>query len=290
MKTFRENLRWYILVTLLVLVIFVWYVVFREDRQGMATVAFLNIGQGDSIFIDSPDGHQMLVDGGRDRTVLQRLNEMMPFYDHSIDVLLATHPDQDHVGGLIDVLSRYKVKVVIITEATSDTATFKALLEAIKKSGATVIHPRRGMIVDLGAGTDFQVIFPDRSMAGQTDTNLTSIVGKVEIGKEGFLLTGDSPQSIERYEVALDPKILQSDVLKPGHHGSRTSSSPEFIAAVKPIYGVISAGKNNSYGHPHQEVLDILNQFGVKILRTDEQGTIVFKTDGTSLMTPSFKP
>lgn len=290
MKSFRSNLRWYVLVLLFLAVTFIWYVVSCEDRRGLATVAFLNIGQGDSVFVDSPEGHQMLIDGGPNKIVLQRLNEVMPFYDRTIDVVLATHPDSDHIAGLVDVLSRYKVKVVIMTEVVSDTAVFKALFDVVKKNKATIVHPRRGMVINLGGGADFRVIFPDRSMVGQTDINLTSIVGKVEMGQKSFLLTGDSPQSIEHYEVSLDSAILKSDVLKPGHHGSKTSSSAEFIAAVKPEYAVVSAGKDNSYGHPHQEVLDILTQFGVKILRTDEQGTIIFKTDGATLSGPVFKP
>ncbi|OHA18135.1 MAG: hypothetical protein A2664_01540 [Candidatus Taylorbacteria bacterium RIFCSPHIGHO2_01_FULL_46_22b] len=262
---------------------FIWYVLFNEDRQGMLQVAFLNVGQGDSTFIDSPAGHQMLIDAGRDNTVLQRLSNVMPFYDRTIDVVLATHPDQDHIAGLVSVLSRYKVAYVIMTEATASTATFQALVRAVEKSGATLIHPRRGMVIDLGGGVGFRILFPDRSMAGITDTNLTSIVGKVEYGSDSFLLTGDSPIAIEQYELFLDPDVLSSDVLKAGHHGSRTSSAPEFVAAVQPAFAVISAGKDNSYGHPHKEVTDIFNKFGAKILRTDTEGTIVFKTDGTNL-------
>ncbi len=286
----RKYARVYFLGALFFATGLIWYAVFRENRQGLMTVAFLNVGQGDSILIDSPAGNQMLVDGGPDKSVLARLNEILPFYDRTIDVVLATHPDQDHIAGLVDVLSNYKVSYVVMTEATSSTAVFQSLLAAAQKSGAAVVRPRRGMVIHLGGGADFRIIFPDRDMAGQTDTNLASVVGRAELGKESFLLTGDSPQAIEHYEVSLDPKILKSDVLKPGHHGSDTSGSAEFIGVADPEYAVLSVGKDNIYGHPKQSTLDTLNQFGVKILRTDEQGTIVFKTDGETLPEPIFKP
>ncbi len=289
MNYLRSNIRYYILGTLLICCILIWYAVLRENVTGKLEVAFLNIGQGDSVFIESPRGHQMLVDGGPNRSVLNRLGELMPFYDRSIDVVLATHPDKDHIAGLADVLSKYRVGVVIMTEATSSTDVFQSLLKVAERSGATIIHPRRGMVVNLGSGADFRVLFPDRSMAGQTDTNLTSIVGKVEYGKESFLLTGDSPIAAEHYEVSLDSEILKSDVLKPGHHGSKTSTSAEFVGVVNPVYAVLSVGKDNPYGHPNQETLDTLKQFGVKILRTDEQGTIIFRTNGETLQAPTFK-
>ena len=289
MNHFHLNIRYYVLGILLIVCLLIWYVLLSNGVTRKLEVAFLNIGQGDSIFIESPNGHQMLVDGGPDRSVLSRLSQLMPFYDRTIDVVLATHPDKDHIAGLVDVLSKYRVGVVIMTEATSSTDVFQSLLKAAEKSGATIIHPRRGMIVKFGEGADFRILFPDRSMAGQIDTNLTSIVGRVGYGKEGFLLTGDSPMAVEHYEVSLDREILQSDVLKPGHHGSKTSTSAEFVGVVNPIYAVLSVGKDNLYGHPNQETLATLNQFDVKILRTDEDGTIVFKTDGETLSAPTFK-
>ena len=267
----------------------IWYAVSAADQNGRMTVAFLNIGQGDSIFIESPSGEQMLVDGGPGSAVLTRLGEVMPFFDHTIDVVLATHPDSDHISGLIDVLKRYQVNYVIMTEATSSTATFKALSEAVIASGATVIHPRRGMIIDLGAGADFRVLFPDRSMADVADNNSGSIVGRVEYGGESFLLTGDAPSALEHYLVSLGVTDLKSDVLKVGHHGSKNSSSAEFVSAVAPTYAAISVGVKNRYGHPTKEAMDNISAVGAKILRTDELGTIIFKTDGESLDL-SYKP
>lgn len=275
------------------------YFALREARAGILTVAFLNIGQGDAIFIDAPSGNQMLVDGGQGKAVLRELSKVMPFYDKSIDVILATHPDADHVGGLNDVLDKYKVDLFLEPGVESDTAIYKNLedkvLEKEKVGKIERIEVRRGMVVDLGDGAIFEILYPVLDPRGM-ETNTASIVGRLAYGENEFLLTGDSPINIEDYLISLEScqgqslkcpgskgLSLAADVLKAGHHGSRTSTGEEFVNAVSPEYVVISAGKDNRYGHPHQEVLDILNQAGVKILRTDMQGRIIFESDGVNL-------
>jgi len=139
------------------------------------------------------------------------------------------------------------------------------------------------MIVDLGGGAFLSILYPDREVADVSDTNDGSIVAKLIYGNNSFMLTGDAPQGVERVLLSYGPAGLKSDVLKSGHHGSKTSSAPQFVAAVAPAYGIISAGKNNQYGHPHQETLDTLNKFGVKILSTIDLGRIIFSSDGESL-------
>ena len=280
MKTLR--LRLVILVILLLGAAFSVYAASREDRGGILTVAFLDIGQGDAIFIDAPSGNQMLIDGGPGKSVLRELSKVMPFYDRSIDVVIATHADQDHVGGLPNVLKNYKVNIFMEPGLSGPSSSYEELEKMVgnNKSNIKKILARRGMVVDLGDGAILQILFPVIDSPG-TNTNMSSIVAKLVYGENEFMLTGDSPIAIEDYLVSLGG--LQSDVLKAGHHGSKTSSSDEFVRAVAPQYTVISAGKNNRYTHPHQEVLDILNNFGIKILRTDELGIIVFKSDGTNL-------
>lgn len=139
------------------------------------------------------------------------------------------------------------------------------------------------MVVRLGNGVDFHVLFPDRDLSGVSDTNTASIVGKLTFGNTAFMLTGDSPESIERYLVARDSVLLASDVLKVGHHGSRTSTSDAFVEAVHPQYAVVSAGEDNSYGHPHQDVVARLQSVGARILGTYEDGSIRFVSNGVSL-------
>ncbi len=282
------------------------YILARESREGELTVAFLDIGQGDAIFIQAPNGNQILLDGGPGKAVLRELSKVMPFYDRSIDVVIASHADQDHVGGLPDVLRKYKVGIFMEPGVPGESSSYEELERLVtKEEGEEKIKKilaRRGMVVDLGGGAVLQILFPDRDPSGM-ETNMSSIVARLVYGENEFLLTGDSPKAIEEYLVSLEknPKeghlqnapvpegalqedfSLQSDVLKAGHHGSKTSTSPTFLGAVSPKYVVISSGKNNRYGHPHQEVLDILDTFGAKILRTDTSGRIIFKSNGKML-------
>jgi competence protein ComEC len=279
--TKTPKLRLIILVVLLLGAIFFLYATFKEERNGILTVSFLNVGQGDAIFVDAPNGNQLLIDGGPGQGVLRELSKAMPFYDRSIDVVLATHADQDHVGGLPDVLKKYKVNLFMESGVAGESSSY-AELEKIVAGGTGIkkVLARRNMTIDLGDGAILQILFPDRDPIGM-ETNMSSIVARLVYGENEFLFTGDSPQAIEQYLIYLGG--LQSDILKTGHHGSKTSTSAAFVSSVSPQYAVISVGKDNKYGHPNQETLDTLNNFGVKILRTDELGAIVFKSDGTNL-------
>jgi competence protein ComEC len=260
-----------------------------NNQSNLLTVAFLDIGQGDSIFIQAPSSAQMLVDGGRTDQVLDRLHEVMPRGDNSIDLVLATHPDADHIGGLSYVLENYKVSE-IIDNGTHDKTnkTIQRLnndiQEEIKNSNAKYVHAVRGMkiILDSEKNIYFEIYYPTATSTSP-DSNNMSIVGKLVYGENDFLLTGDSPKEIENTLMKWCIECLKSDVLKVGHHGSRNSTSREFLNAVQSEYAIISAGKNNSYGHPHREVMDLLEQAKTKILQTSEMGSIIFESDGKEL-------
>jgi competence protein ComEC len=280
-----HKVRLTILSLLLLVAIFSFYVAAKENRKGILTVAFLNVGQGDAIFIESPSGNQMLIDGGPGKAVLRELSKVMSFYDRSIDVVLVSHADQDHVGGLPDVLNKYKVGLFLESGVEGGSSSYKELeniIERKKEEKMEKLEISRGMEIDLGNGAILQILFPDRDPSGM-ETNVASIVTRLVYGESEFLFTGDSPTSIENYLVSLGG--LQSDVLKTAHHGSKTSTSAQFISAVSPQFTVISVGKDNRYGHPNQEVLDILNNFGAKILRTDQLGRVIFTSDGINLKT-----
>jgi len=250
-----------------------------EDRSGILKVSFLDIGQGDAIFIEAPNGNQVLIDGGSNRAVLKELGKVMPFYDRTIDVVIATHPDKDHIGGLVEVLKNYRTDMVMESGVSSDTGVYQELEKTIADKKLPRILARRGMSLNLGDGVRLNILFPDRDTEGW-ETNTASIVAKLVYGNNSFLLTGDSPIAIENYLSMIDGQNLKSDVLKAGHHGSRTSTSESFASLVSPQYAVISAGKNNQYGHPHKEVLDILEKIKAVILKTYENGTISFSSDG----------
>lgn len=245
-------------------------------------VVFLDVGQGDAIFIQSPAGVQLLVDTGRDQSVLRGLGDVMDWGDRKIDHLLLTHPDADHIGGAVDILERFLVSQVIRTENESDTALWKATERQIEVEGAKVTMARRGQVFDLGGGVKLEILFPDIDPT-EMESNTASIVARLIYGDTAFMLTGDSPKAIEEYLVLVEGEHLKSDVLKAGHHGSRTSTAELFLAEVDPEYAVISAGADNSYGHPHVEVTDLLFNYGVETYSTAESGNVVFWSDGNSV-------
>src|SRR3989344_5869974 len=162
MSGFHKNLRWYGLGVLFIGVVFIWYVVLNESFGGKLEVAVLDIGQGDAIFIESPGGQEVLVDGGPDRSVLSALAKIMPFYDRSIDLLVVTNPDKDHIAGFVDVIKKFKVGAMLIPGTFNDTAVYKALLDTAEKSGVKIILGRRGEKIILGGGAYLEVLFPDR--------------------------------------------------------------------------------------------------------------------------------
>lgn len=281
MGTVRKNSHWYMLALLSVGTLFVWYAVIIETQGGKLHVSFLDVGQGDAIFITAPNGNQVLVDAGPDKQTLRVLSRVMPFYDRSIDAVVVSHPDQDHIGGLPDILNRYAVNTVVESGVSSESSTYKDVEKKIADGGIETVTARRGMRINMGSGAIIHVLFPDRNPQGW-DTNDASIVAQLQFGNTSVMLTGDSPQTIESYLVSIDGKKLKSDILKAGHHGSRTSSDELFVGFISPAYAVISVGKNNKYGHPNKEILDLFANLSVQTLRTDELGTISFSSDGTN--------
>lgn len=255
-----------------------WYAVYRE-QPGPLVVAFLNIGQGDAIYIESPTHNQILVDGGPPNKILSELGAVMPFYDRSIDMVVVTNPDLDHIGGFIDVLQSYDVKEIVEPGTLTDTEVYKNLEHLVEIEPAEKVIARRGMTIHLGGGADLFILFPDRDVS-DLKTNDGSIVAKLMYGKTSVMLTGDAPSATEEYAMSLNPALVDSDILKVGHHGSRTSVSESFIQAVSPQYAVISAGVKNKYGHPHKETTDLFEKLHIPILGTYEKGRIVFESDG----------
>ena len=260
----------------------IFYTVFAETKGNLLKVSFLDVGQGDAIFIESPIGNQLLIDGGPDKTILNALGRVMPFYDKTIDVVLVTHPDQDHIGGIPEVLKNYTVGEYISSGATSSTGTSLELQNDLEKFNVKKEIARAGEIIDLGGGAILKILYPETDPKG-TDTNKYSVVAKLYYGDSTFLFTGDAPTDVEQYLAMTDGKELKSDVLKVAHHGSKNSLSPEFLSAVAPEYSVISAGKDNSFGHPHKEILDFLESIKSQILITFNLGDIVFVSDGQML-------
>ena len=251
-------------------------------ERGVLCVSFLDVGQGDATFIESPSGVQVLIDGGPGSNVLRQLAKHMRFFDRTIDVVVATHPDKDHIAGLVDVLLRYEVSTIVLTENNSATPAATQFESLVEQEDAEIIYARRGQTFDLGMGALLTTLFPDRNPE-DLESNTASIISRLTYGETSFVFTGDAPQSVERYLVSLYGIGLQSDVLKVGHHGSKTSTAETFVSAVDPDYAVISSGKNNRYGHPHQQVVDILDASDIETKNTAYSGSIMFRSDGNSV-------
>jgi competence protein ComEC len=260
----------------------IWYAVYKEDRGGILTVSFLDVGQGDAIFIDTPNGNQVLIDGGPDKKVIRSLNKVMPFYDRSIDLVALSHPHKDHVAGLLEIFSRYLVSGFLESGVSVKTPEYVLLKKIVADSGAKSVEALRGMKIDLGGGAVMEVLLPG-PLASKTDPHDGMMVLRLVYGETSYLLTGDLEKGIENMLVYVDGEKLESNVLKVGHHGTRNGSYAPLVGNVKPAYAVISVGNNNSYGHPAPETLRRFEDFEIPVLRTDEEGTITFKSDGKLL-------
>ncbi len=261
---------------------FIWYAALREDRHGQLSVSFLSVGQGDSIYIESPTGVQVLIDGGPDSSVIRRLSEVMPWWDRSIDLAIGTHPDADHIGGLIDVFSRFRVGTILQSSVLGTTHTWDTFEKDAKVETPNFVTAMRGQVIDIGGGAYLEILAPDRSVP-HLETNTACVVTRLVYGNTSFMLSCDAPQQIENYLVELDGSRLKSTVMKPGHHGSKTATSPLWVGYVNPEYAVFSRGCGNKYGFPHAQTVATLKSFGIPIEDTCEQGTVTFVSDGQSV-------
>jgi competence protein ComEC len=253
--------------------------------DGRLHLAALDIGQGDAILVTAPDGATALIDGGPDpERTLRELGQQLPFHRRRIDLLVLTHPHQDHVAGLVDVLDRYRVRAVLDPGRAFDNATYERfLVEAAAEAGAVVAVARAGMVLPLDDSTSLRVLFPDARDADaplpEDDINNASIVLLLEGPGMTALLTGDAELPVER---ALVERAVVGGitVLKVGHHGSESSTSDGLLDVLRPRLALISAGAGNEYGHPAPSTLERLDGRGIGILRTDTSGTVEVVSDG----------
>lgn len=251
---------------------------FRElslQPDGKLHVHFLDVGQGDAIFLVTPLGKQVLVDGGPDLSALEHLGEVMPFMDRRIDLVVLTHPDADHVTALPQVIERYQIDAVMLTGVEHGSGRYDAFLSMIKDHDVDVLLPDPQKDLNLGDGVILDIIWPDESVAGThpKDQNALSITMRVLYNNHAIMLAGDIEKSAEA-EILASGTDVRSEVLKAGHHGSRTSSSTGFLLAVAPDTIIISAGEDNSFGHPHPEVLERFAMINADVLNTAKEGTI----------------
>lgn len=276
----------WILGLLLLVAIVVWVSVAEAPDKNLH-IYFLNVGQGDSIYVRTMSNVDLLIDGGPDDTVLSELGEVMPFYDHKIDYLLLTHPHSDHLSGLIEVLKRYEVGEIIATDATHTTSEYLEWLKLIRDKKIPYKLARSGEEINLDNDVNLDILWPIESYENNKIDNLnnTSIVAKLVYAKFSALFMGDAEVEVQQQLLKTDSRKLKTNILKVPHHGSSNASNIDFLKAVLPSAAIISVGENNQFGHPHASALTTLESINAAIYRTDRDGRVEVVSDGKSFWT-----
>ncbi|PKM78565.1 MAG: MBL fold metallo-hydrolase [Firmicutes bacterium HGW-Firmicutes-15] len=242
-------------------------------------VHFIDVGQGDAILIQTPDGQNMLVDAGENDYGDVVVNYLISQGVKDLDIVLGTHPHSDHIGGLDTVIKYFPIKYIYMPKATNNTDSFRDVLNAVKNKGLKISTAKAGVVLPLD-GVNCRFVAPVKD--SYEELNNYSGVIRLDYGSQSFLLTGDAGTESEAQMLSSGVNI-KSTVLKVGHHGSYSSSSSRFLKAAAPQYAVIMAGKDNQYEHPHAQTLTRLTNAGINIYRSDQDGTILFATDGKDM-------
>lgn len=263
--------------------------IFQSQNTGKLRLIFCDVGQGDGILIISPSGRQAVVDGGPGNKMVDCMGKYMPFWDRTVELMVSTHPQTDHMEGLVGVLENYQVSVIVTTQVPAKIKLYDAWEDSLEAESAKIYTPNVGdaIILDQQGPVTLTVLWPPLAKVSQwqasppADLNETGIVMRLDYGggsAGGFCayLTADIPKEI--LENVIDKPCA---LLKIAHHGSRTGTNEAVVSKINPKIAVVQNSKNNSYGHPHKEVLDILESKGIKILRNDTAGTVEVDVDET---------
>ena len=273
----------------------------KAEAKGQLTISMLDIDQGDAVLIQT-GAKNILIDTGDDKYYedgkkgkenTQLLTELQKLKIDHIDTLVMTHAHADHIGKADKVIAQYGVKELVYNGIPSTSKYFINALKAAKANGTQQVKVKAGDVLDFGNGVSFEIVSPSQSLIDEdtaaikakkkVDVNNESVVGRLTFGNFAMLFTGDAEGLVEKEMVASYGKKLKCQVLKAGHHGSKTSSTAEFLKLVQPESVVMSLGVNNQYGHPHEALLNRLQKQGIKnIYRTDANGTITIVSDGSS--------
>lgn len=250
-----------------------------SSKEENLRVIFFDVGQGDAVLV-SYGSNQALIDGGMSgKIIMEKLGQYVPFWDRNIELIIATHPDQDHIGGLTQVLKNYEIGRVIDNGVSSSSGVFESFEKVIREKNIKKLEGEKNMKIKISNEAEMEIFHPDgkQNKNNPKDTNAGSFVLKLIFGENSFLFTGDLPIK-EEIGLAGEGDNIDSQIIKIAHHGSKYSTSLEFLEKVSPEDAVISVGKN-SYGHPSAEVLERLEKEGIRTLRTDERGDIIYECD-----------
>lgn len=251
----------------------------NSEVSGVLTIDYIDVGQGDSALVNV-NGKYMLIDAGTNASEKDLINYLKGKNIQKIDYVIGTHPHEDHIGGLDKVIDNFDIGQVYLPKISHTTKTYESVLESIKNKGLKVTTAKEGVKIDLGPGTTVEMYSPNKSK--YDNLNDYSPIMRVVFGENKFLFTGDAEREAEN-EVIKKGVDLSADVLKVGHHGSDTSTSDDFLKKVNPKIAIISCGKGNDYGHPHNSTVNKLEGRNIKTFRTDEVGTIQVESDGKNL-------
>ena len=254
------------------------------NSESKLIVHFLDVGQGDSIFIELPNGKTMLVDAGENYHGQGIIDYVQTIGYQKLDYVVATHPHEDHIGSMPYIVRNFEIGSIYMPDVTANTATFESLLKAIKAKGLRVKNGRTGVHIIMDGELTADIIAPDKP--DESNLNNSSIVLLLTFGNVSYLLTGDA----ETKELNAIRADMHATVLKAGHHGSKTSTTQTLLKKISPSVTVISCGKNNDYGHPHAEVLKMLKSVNSSVYRTDRDQTVIVATDGSSLTVSTGNP
>jgi competence protein ComEC len=294
----------FILLLLALLASVIWLAVLSYPSRTLQIIA-CNVGQGDASLVIWRN-KQILIDGGPGRDVVDCVSSNMPFWDRKIEVVILSHPQKDHFGGLIEIFKRYNVDLFVANSLESSTEDYQVLKNEVGGGGVRVVNPAKGMVVRLGL-MHLDILWPtekflarnykaedgSKSSVGQNvlgvytskkDPNEFSVVALLNYGDFDALFTGDIDNEISNIiaDEIMSSEVGEVEYIKIPHHGSKNGASEDLISKLHPRIAIISVGENNSYGHPHKEVLDLLSKYEVKTLRTDEMGDVIIETDGDS--------
>lgn len=249
--------------------------------DGKLHLVVCDVGQGDAIFVRTPSGADVLIDGGPDKSVLSCLGNHMPFWDKTIEVVILTHPDADHITGMVDVIKRYNVNALFTQPNPGKTDIYKLFIRELAEKKLSAKFVKAGDVLKMPDGIEFHIISPQSSQpdpgANSSSLNAYSVILKLKYGKFSALLTGDAGSEVQDRIAEAAGDV---DVLKVPHHGSKTGMSDYYLSVIKPEIGLISVGVNNRYGHPSQISLDFLRSHNVRVYRTDQNGEVEILSDG----------
>ena len=284
MLNFRRYQRYFLILAVALIILII--LGFTRGTHGNLEVWFFDVGQGDAILIRTPSDHQILIDGGPDNTILQKLGNVLPFWDKSLDFVALTHPHADHLTGLLEVAQRYNVEHFLISGVGCSNALCDEWQKELGQEPNKTLKATVGQKIEFDDGVKIEVLAPTDEMLRNGNLNNTSVVLRLSYKKFDAIFSGDA-ESDEQDAILGESKNLQSEVYKIPHHGSENGVNLNFFQAVSPEVAVISVGKDNPYGHPHQAALELFSK--IKVLRTDEDGDIKIWATPTDYFFKSYK-